>query len=108
MQVVPGLKAPMLRRAIVGFVDDVPRLILRSARTSRAPFGASPNGRTFDRGIVVLWCGHPCLRRGAANSTRGRVRSPDRLCDATHELGHGLIEPDEAPDEIAIPAYLRF
>jgi len=62
---------------------SVGRGILGSARASRAPFGASPNGRTFDGGIVVLLRAQRCSRRGAANSTRGRVRSPDLRLRAT-------------------------
>ncbi len=59
--------------------------LLGSARASRAPFGASPNGRaqkahTFARGESVVRTMsknnstrslRPSLRRGAANSTRG-------------------------------------
>jgi hypothetical protein len=62
---------------------SVGRGILGSARASRAPFGASPNGRKFDGGIVVLLRAQRCSRRGAANSTRGRVRSPDLRLRAT-------------------------
>ena len=36
---------------------------LGSARASRAPFGASPNGRRFDVGIVLISCTQHCSRR---------------------------------------------